>query len=111
MYNERWTYENNNPNAIVPRLGGAASNSWGSDYRLVNASYLRLKTMSIGYTFPKKWMNKIKIADLRLYIAGTNLFTISKLNKYKLDPEAPSSMATSYYPLMRTFTIGLNISL
>ena len=47
----------------------------------------------------------------RIYVAGTNLFTISKLNKYKLDPEAPSGAGTRYYPLMRTFTIGLNISL
>ena len=111
MYKERWTYENNDRHAIVPRLGGAASNDWASDYRLVNASYLRLKSMSIGYTFPKRWMSHAKIGNLRIYVAGTNLFTISKLNKYKLDPEAPSGAGTRYYPLMRTFTIGLNISL
>ena len=111
MYKERWTYENNDRHAIVPRLGGAASNDWASDYRLVNASYLRLKSMSIGYTFPKRWMSRVKIGNLRIYVAGTNLFTISKLNKYKLDPEAPSGAGTRYYPLMRTFTIGLNISL
>lgn len=111
MYKERWTYENNDRHAIVPRLGGAASNDWASDYRLVNASYLRLKSMSIGYTFPKRWMSRAKIGNLRIYVAGTNLFTISKLNKYKLDPEAPSGAGTRYYPLMRTFTIGLNISL
>ena len=72
---------------------------------------VRLKSMSIGYTFPKRWMSRAKIGNLRIYVAGTNLFTISKLNKYKLDPEAPSGAGTRYYPLMRTFTIGLNISL
>ena len=56
-------------------------------------------------------MSRAKIGNLRIYVAGTNLFTISKLNKYKLDPEAPSGAGTRYYPLMRTFTIGLNISL
>lgn len=111
MYKERWTYENNDRHAIVPvweeppRTTGRRTTVWST------ASYLRLKSMSIGYTFPKRWMSRAKIGNLRIYVAGTNLFTISKLNKYKLDPEAPSGAGTRYYPLMRTFTIGLNISL
>ena len=111
MFQERWTYENNNPHAIVPRLGGAASNSWGSDYNIVDGDYLRLKQLSIGYTFPARWMQKIKIGSLRIYLAGTNLVTFSKLNKYKIDPEAASGQGGYYYPQMRTFTLGINLTL
>ncbi len=111
MYKERWTYENNNPKAIVPRLGGAGSNDYSSDYRYIAADYLRLKNLSIGYNLPKNLLDVIKIKDLRIYVAGTNLFTASKLNKYSIDPEAPSGYGGYYYPQMRTFTCGINLSL
>lgn len=111
MYKERWTYDNNNPNAIVARLGGSSSNSWASDYNIINGDYFRLKTLSVGYTFPLKWVSKAKISNLRVYVAGTNLLTFSKLNKYSIDPEAASGSGGYYFPQMRTFTMGINISL
>jgi TonB-linked SusC/RagA family outer membrane protein len=111
MYKERWTYENNNPNAIVPRLGGAGSNDYSSDYKYVAADYLRLKNLSIGYNLSKRLLNSIKMKNLRLYVAGTNLFTASKLKKYSIDPEAPSGYGGYYYPQMRTITFGINLSL
>lgn len=110
MYKERWTYENNNPNAIVARLGGASSNSWASDYNIIDGDYFRLKNLAIGYSLPKDIVSKVKISNLRIYIAGTNLLTFSKLNKYCIDPEAASGSGGYYYPQMRTFTIGLNVS-
>jgi len=111
MYKERWTTANNNPNAIVPRLGGANSNNFSSDYRYIASDYLRLKNLSLGYNLPKKLLNSLKIKDLRLYVAGTNLFTASKLNKYGIDPEAPSGYGGYYYPQMKTITCGINLSL
>ena len=111
MYEERWTSEINNPNALVPRLGGANSNNFSSDYRYIASDYLRLKNLSLGYNLPKSFLNSLKIRDLRLYIAGTNLFTASKLNKYGIDPEAPSGYGGYYYPQMRTISCGINLSL
>ena len=111
IYKKRWTYENNNPNAIVPRLGGANSNAYASDYLYVSAAYLRLKNLALGYNLPKKILSKLNIQSLRLYMGGTNLFTISKLNKYSIDPEAPSGYGGYYYPQMRTITCGINLSL
>jgi TonB-linked SusC/RagA family outer membrane protein len=108
-YDLRWTEQNNNPNALVPRLGGASTNGYTSDYNYKSTSYIRLKTASLGYDFPKRMLEKIGISKLRVYFAGTNLFTLSTLNKYGMDPEIPSG-TIMYYPQQRTFSLGLNVS-
>ena len=78
-----------------------------------NASYLRLKTLEVGYTLPDKWMRKIFVKQFRIYFSGYNLFTISGL-KYT-DPERPSTnggnnMTLEYnYPVNRTYNIGFNL--
>jgi hypothetical protein len=71
---------------------------------------MRLKSLSLGYTLPNKWTSKVKLQSLRVYFAATNLYTLSKLSKYGLDPEAPSGMSGYYYPQMKTYSFGLNIS-
>ena len=110
-YDLRWTPENNDRNALVPRLGGAASNTWNSDYYYKKTSYLRLKSASIGYELPKQILEKIKFTKVRLYIAGTNLFTLSNLRKYGVDPEMPGGVGVvKYYPQQRTVSFGANIS-
>ncbi len=111
VYKERWSEYNNDAKAIVPRLGGNSSNDWASDYNFVNGDYVRLKTLSLGYSFPSKILQRAKIGSLRVYVAGTNLFTASALTKYSIDPEAASGAGGYYYPQMRTITLGLNISL
>ena len=110
-YEKRWTSENNNPKAFFPRLGGASSNSWTSDHFYQKADYLRLKTLSIGYNIPKSLLSKYRIGQVRIYTAGTNLLTFSRLTKYNVDPEAPSGNGGYYYPQQRTITLGINLSL
>ena len=110
-YDERWTPENNNKDGLMPRLGGSAPNGAASDFYNQDASYMRLKTASLGYNLPKSILQKVNIQNLRLYVAGTNLFTISGLEKYYIDAEAPSGRSNSYYPLMQTFSFGLNLTL
>ena len=111
MYNERWTPDNNSKDGLIPRLGGSNTNNWGSDFYYKKADYVRLKTASIGYNLPQSILQKVNIQNLRLYVAGTNLFTISGLNQYSIDPEAPSGGSGYYYPQMRTFSFGLNLTL
>lgn len=78
-----------------------------------NASYLRLKTLELGYTFPDKLLRSIFVKQLRVYFSGYNLFTVSGM-KYT-DPERPSTnggsnMIMEYnYPVNRTYNIGFNI--
>ncbi|MDR1121640.1 MAG: TonB-dependent receptor [Dysgonamonadaceae bacterium] len=110
-YNERWTPANNDRDALIPRLGGASSNNWGSDRSFKRADYVRLKTLTLGYTLPDKWLKPVHLRNVRLYVAGVNLFTISGLKKYHIDPEAPAGGGGYYFPQMYTVTFGLNVSL
>jgi len=111
VYDLRWTQANDNPNALVPRLGGAATNGLTSDYYYKKAGYMRLKVLAIGYNLPKQLLERIKLSQVRIYVAGNNLITYDKLKKYGTDPEAPSGNAGYYYPQQKTITFGANISL
>ncbi len=80
-----------------------------------NTSYLRLKTLELGYTFPDKWVRKAGIRRLRVYFSGYNLLTFCGLKG--MDPERPgaaggASMGLSQeynYPNNRTFNVGVNL--
>ena len=107
LYEIRWTKDNNDAHALAPRLGGTSSNNWVSDYTLRNTSYLRLKNFAVGYELPQKLLRKLNIQKFRIYLAGSNLFTISNLNSYGIDPETPQLY---YYPQQRTISVGANLS-
>lgn len=101
---------NPNPDALYPRLTyntGFNQNTF-STYWMENASYMRLKNVQIGYTFPEKWMKKARIDNLRVYLSGDNLITVSDFF-YAYDPETPVSKG-GYYPQVKTVVLGLNIT-
>ncbi len=111
LYDNRWTEENNNPNAKVPRPGGAPTNLLYSDYRNHPVRYLRLKSISLGYDLPQNFLNKLNIKKMRVFVAGTNLITLSSLNEYGVDPEMSDGIKMgNYYPQQRTVSVGLNLS-
>ena len=99
-----------NPNASYPRLsyGGNSNNYRASTFWLRNGSYLRLKTLEIGYNLPQKWVNKIYSKNIRLFFIGTNLLTFSEFKLW--DPEMASTTG-AHYPLAKTFSFGFNISM
>ncbi len=100
-----------NTDAEYPRLSTQTSsnNAIASDFWKRDASYLRLKNVQLGYTFPSKITNYIKVSRMRAYISGSNLLTISKLKKLGLDPEVPS-VQNGYYPQQRVLSAGLDIT-
>lgn len=110
LYELRWTEENNDPGALVARPGGAGTNSLTSDYTYKPTSYLRLKTLSVGYQLPSQFIKKAGLNNLRVYFAGINLLTFSTLSDYGVDPEIPSGTIT-VYPQQRTLSFGLSMSL
>ena len=99
-----------NPNASYPRLsyGGQANNYRASSFWLRNGSYLRLKTLEIGYNLPQKWVNKIYSKNIRVFFIGTNLLTFSDFKLW--DPEMGSTTGT-HYPLAKSLSFGFNISM
>ena len=101
---------NPNPKAPYPRLtyNTKFNQETFSTYWLEDASYLRVKNIQLGYTFPEKWMKKARIDNFRVYLSGDNLFTFSKFF-YAYDPETPVSKG-GYYPLVKTVVFGVNIT-
>ena len=104
------TMSTENPNASYPRLsyGGNNNNYRQSTYWLRNGSYLRLKTLELGYSIPKPLVNKIRYNNIRLFLRGSNLLTFSSFKLW--DPELGSSTGTEY-PLAKSFTLGLSVNL
>ena len=81
-------------------------------YNFINATFLRLKSAELGYTLPSKWTNAIKIKSLRVYVSGTNLLTFTNKLLKPYDPERAESqyLGAAGYPLMKTFSLGLNLN-
>ena len=106
---DRWTTENPNANASHPKFSSNGSQYNNSTFWLINASYLRLKNLQIGYSFSSNVLRKIKISRLRLYVNAYNLFTID--NFYKgWDPEPTNPGINSFYPFTSVYTVGVNVS-
>ena len=72
---------------------------------------MRLKYLSLGYEIPAALLTKINVEKFRIYVAGTNIFTVSNLNKYNVDPEMLDTYGVGiYYPQQFTMSIGCNIT-
>ena len=129
QYAERldsWT-ESNHTN--IPRYvsgNDANGTNWGyTDRWLENGSFLRLKTLELGYTLPKVWIAKAKMQSVRIYAAMENLFTITKYKGYTpdlgvVDADGAGTSGGSgvmtrgcddgRYPMARTITFGLQVN-
>lgn len=114
IYGNVWMSTNTpeqNANVTYPRLSmgsggaGASNNSQASTWWLRDGSFLRLKSVEIGYSLPKSLLQKSFIKSLRFYAAGNNLLQFSPFKLW--DPEKGSSDGSGY-PLNRMFSIGFN---
>lgn len=106
----RWTPENTQTD--VPRLvqEGTSKFTSSSTRWLVNRSFLRLKTVTLNYNLPKKWLHPLTLKDASVFVQAENLLTFSK--QQGLDPEQPINGMVSYrYPAMKTISFGINVKL
>ena len=105
----RWTLDNQNPNAPYPRLSlnKVDNNQQLSTYWQRDMSFLRLKDAEIGYTLPESMTKKWGLSKIRFYIQGKNLVTFSDFKLW--DPEVNANYG-NVYPLIRTFAIGANVN-
>ena len=98
-----------------PRMGANTNNNWNmSDLYVYDGSYLRLKNISLGYTLPRTWTQKVGISRFRVYVMAENLITWTKYHGF--DPEIGSGgrslgIDKGIYPQARIWTIGFNLSL
>jgi len=110
LWMDNWN--ENNKGAKYPRLtttlNGPSMPNTCSDFWLQDATYLRLKNLQIGYTFPKAWISKLGINKLRVYYSGQNILTFTDFLK-GWDPEAPAGRG-NYYPQTQVHSFGLNVT-
>lgn len=100
-----------NPNAKYPRLdygNSIQNNKQQSTFWMRDGGYLRLKTLEIGYTLPKTIVNRIHFNNVRFFFIGNNLLTFSKFKLW--DPELRSHNGAAY-PITKSITLGLTVSL
>jgi len=99
---KRWTPENTNTGIPRAYSDGGRFGLGEVDWAVQDASFVRLSELSLSYTFPKKWMNAVRIDNLRIYCTGNNLLTITPYKGY--DPDSGD-----WYPSSRSWFLGLNI--
>ena len=104
---DAWSPENTDAEYPQMWVGSRSINDRDSDFWMKNAAYLRLKTITLGYTFPQFSIRNWDINHLRVFVSGQNLLTFSSLDG--LDPEAGSGTGM-YYPQQKLFSIGLNVN-
>jgi len=108
-WNNPWTWENRN--GEWPRMNGNA-NREETAFWLDNMAYLRLKNIQLGYSLPKQWMNVLHIDNIRIFGTAENVATLTKFRG--LDPERAGrgnsgGNASSVYPLVKSFSLGINV--
>lgn len=111
-YANRWTPEN--PESDIPAATKSASNNVISSRIIEDGSYLRLKTVTLGYTFPKVLIAKAKLSNARVYVAAQNLWTWTSYSGYDPEVSVRNSALTpgldfSSYPRAFTLSFGVNL--
>lgn len=107
FYENRWSVDN--PSSEHPRITDRSDQYYSNNntYWLRSTDYLRLKNVELGYNLPKSVLERVKLANMRVYLSGLNLLTWSKIKVY--DPEVTNQLG-QYYPQARLFNAGLMVS-
>ncbi|WP_372772937.1 SusC/RagA family TonB-linked outer membrane protein [Mangrovibacterium sp.] len=103
-----WSEANRDVYALWPRLSETIieNNTVTSNWFMRDGSFLRLKSLEFGYTFPERIASKAKMTNLRLYFSGTNLLTFSKFDLW--DPEMGGNGLG--YPIQKVYNFGVQVS-
>ncbi|MCE7059837.1 TonB-dependent receptor [Dyadobacter sp. CY343] len=110
IHSDYWTPENQD--ALFPRpYTGATHNYLASDKWTLDASYIRLKNIQLGYTIPLRITEKVKVSRARVFFSGQDILTLSGMGKFQgfFDPETRDGVENDY-PFFATASFGLNVS-
>lgn len=106
QHKDSWTPDNQD--ARFPRMAfNETNNTQNSSFWLKDASYLRMKTLQLGFTFPQKMLRLANLQSVRLYVNGQNLFTIDNF-WHGFDVESPIGPG-NHYPQTKLYTVGLDL--
>ncbi|MBW8687472.1 SusC/RagA family TonB-linked outer membrane protein [Chitinophaga rhizophila] len=80
-----------------------------NDFWITNVRYIRLKNLELGYSFSRDFVKRIGLSAVRVYVNGTNLFSLDNVKEYEIDPEISSTNGL-VYPQQRLYNFGFNVS-
>ena len=114
LYENAWRGEGTSN--TVPAIGNGNGNYRNSDYYIQDGSFLRLRSLQIGYSLPNTLLETLQISNFRIYVGGQNLLTFDNY-EYGLDPEIGANSGDTLengvdrgrYPIPRTISMGVNI--
>ena len=106
-YDNRWTTDNQNEKYPRSTPSPIANNTKDSDFWMENTTFVRLKTLTFGYTLPKVLTQKLFMQSIRLYVVSQNLFTLSGMSH--MDPEIGYDRRETAFPVMKTTNFGIDI--
>jgi TonB-linked SusC/RagA family outer membrane protein len=106
-WNNPWSIDNRD--GIWPRLNSTAGgNRSNTSFWLDDLTYLRLRNVQVGYNLPKSLLRRVNVNSLRIFVSGENLHTFTSYRG--IDPESTASM-NDVYPLLKSFSLGVNVNL
>lgn len=99
------------PDNDYPRLTQTTShnNFQTSSFWVYDASYLRLRTLQVGYTVPNTWSDAISARELRVYVVGQNLFTVLDNMPPGIDPNVPNATPGAFFPIQKVYSVGVRL--
>lgn len=113
----RWNSESNPGNGYTVRANRSATglNATTSTWHIEDGSYLRIKNITLGYTFSNEWVNMLALNNARIYISTQNPFTFTKYSGYNPEVNMKGTSLTpgidyGTYPLAKSFVFGLNVT-
>ncbi|MEN8249857.1 MAG: TonB-dependent receptor, partial [Bacteroidota bacterium] len=107
--NESWSEQNKDARFPILEPTSFGSNDiQNSSTWVFDASYLRIRNITLGYTFPESLVGKIKVDNIRLYVSGQNLFTFDNMPD-GFDPIVPNGSHGAIYPITSAFIMGVNV--
>ncbi len=108
---DSWSEDNRNAYFARPLLGTANDRNYKNKQSkyIQDASYMRMKNITIGYNLPLEWIKRLYLTRASVYVSGENLFEISHI-KGAYDPEAARGNGTMLYPYNRTYSLGINLT-
>ncbi|MEI9918183.1 MAG: TonB-dependent receptor [Bacteroidota bacterium] len=107
---DRWTSQNQNQN----NPGANTGNQLASNYYVESGSFARINNITIGYTFPKEFLDRTKLTNLRVFATSQNTFTLKKYSGFTAElPGSPTDggIELTTYPTTRTIAVGVNVGL
>ena len=104
----RWTGEGTSNTMPRTVFNDPNKNTRVSDRFVEDGSYIKFKNVTLGYTFPKRLVEKVKLNSARVYLSAQNLLTFTNYTGF--DPEVPvNGIDLNVYPVTRTFSAGVNL--